>query len=152
MKDRISRLQMFAEILEVVAKRSTCIKPNAAILVKDGRIISMGYNGSPKGAPHCIEVGCLEEDGACIRTIHAEANAIAFAAKYGISTEGATLYVTSSPCYDCAKLIVNSGITEVVYLKEYRRPEGIELLNKSKILTHKLLFGDSDELHKMRSA
>ena len=82
---RISKNQMYAQILRIVAHRSTCNKPNSALIIKDGRIISMGYNGSPKGQPHCIDfnVGCLpSSDGGCIRTIHAEQNAIAFAAKY----------------------------------------------------------------------
>lgn len=140
---RISRNQMFEQILRVVAKRSTCVKPNAALITKDGRIISVGYNGAPKGQPHCIEIGCLEDEhGGCIRTIHAEQNAIAFAARYGINTDGASLYSTSSPCYSCAKLIINSGIKEVVYLDEYRDLTGIILLRKSDIITHQMFTGD----------
>jgi dCMP deaminase len=131
---RISRLKMYSQILRTVAQRSTCSKPNAALLVKESRIISMGYNGSPKDQPHCLEAGCIQgPDGGCIRTIHAEQNAIAFAAKHGISTDGATLYTTSSPCYSCAKLIINSGVIEVIYLDLYRDTEGIDLLTESGI-------------------
>lgn len=141
---RISRNEMYAMILGIVAQRSTCLrsKVGAALIVKDGRIVSMGYAGAPKGAPHCIDVGCeIGPDGGCIRTIHAEANAIAFAARYGISTHMSTLYVTISPCYNCAKLIVNSGIAEVVYLEPYRDKRGVNLLIESKIICHQLQLG-----------
>ncbi len=140
---RISRDQMFAEMVKVVAKRCTCIRPIdiagqvGAILVKEGRVISMGYAGSPKGMPHCTELGCIMEGGACIRTIHAEANSIAFAAKTGTPTNGATMYCTLGPCLSCAKLIINSGIREVVYLNEYRTSEGIELLKTAGIRVRK---------------
>ena len=132
---------MYAQILKIVAQRSTCNKPNSALIIKDGRIISMGYNGSPKGQEHCLDHGCEQgPDGGCIRTIHAEQNAIAFAAKYGISTEGAVLWCTTSPCVPCAKLIINSGIVEVVYLDQYRIQDGFILLRKANIMAHQV-FG-----------
>jgi len=140
---RITREKMFIEIVQTVAKRSTCNRPDeikghvGAILVRDGRIISTGYAGAPKGLPHCLEVGCQMEDGSCIRTIHAEANTIAFAAKYGIKTEGSTLYCTLAPCINCAKLIINSGIREVVYITEYRKSTGVQMLIDSGILVRK---------------
>lgn len=84
------------------------------------------------GLPHCDESNCSPEHP-CTRTVHAEAGAIAFAAKIGISTEGTTLYTTFSPCLDCAKLIINAGIIEVVYLKKYRKTEGIDLLHQTGI-------------------
>lgn len=131
--NRISRLKMFFDLLNVIEKRSTCDRKKvAAIIERDGRIISMGYAGAPAGLPHCIDVGCIiDEHGGCIRTVHAEANAIAFAAKNGISTDGATLYCTMSPCLNCAKLIINSGIKEVVYKEEYRNKDGINLLKEA---------------------
>lgn len=106
------------------------MKPNGAVLVRGNRLISQGYNGAPSGCPHCDDLGECEvgPDGGCIRTIHAEANVVAMAARFGISTEGAILYSTSSPCYDCAKLLINSGIKKVVYLEPYRDPKGRELL------------------------
>ncbi len=140
---RMSRDEMFVEIVKTVAKRCTCIRPIdlagqvGAILVQEGRVISMGYAGSPKGMPHCLDVGCIMQDGACVRTIHAEANAIAFAAKTGTPTNGSTMYCTLGPCLNCAKLIINSGIREVVYINDYRTSEGIELLKIAGIKVRK---------------
>jgi dCMP deaminase len=121
---------MFVEILEAVKKRSTCARSQvSALIVKENRIISMGYGGSPSGLPHCLDVGCLiGSNGGCIRTIHAESNAIAFAARHGIAVEGADIWVSLSPCLDCAKLIINSGIVSVYYLEQYRNRDGVELL------------------------
>ena len=127
---RITRIEMFVAILEIVKKRSTCNRNQvAAIIVKDNRIISMGYGGSPSNTKHCTEVGCLiGPDGGCIRTIHAESNAIAFSARSGISIEGSTMYTSLSPCYNCAKLIINSGISSVIFLEKYRDDSGIKLI------------------------
>ena len=127
---RLTRSEMFVEMLEVVKKRSTCTRAQvAALIVRENRVISTGYGGSPSGLPHCLDVGCLIGDnGGCIRTIHAEANAVAFAAKYGIAIEGADLWCSMSPCLDCAKLIINSGILRVYYLEAYRKHDGVKLL------------------------
>jgi len=127
---RPSKEKTLMEVALSFSRQSTCIKAHVgAVLAKEGRIITTGFNGAPKGLPHCDEVGCdLDNNGACIRTVHAEANVVAFAAKYGIPTAGATLYTTIAPCYACAKLLVNAGVTRVVYLKEYRIKAGLELL------------------------
>jgi len=127
---RISRDEMFLEMAEVLAKRSTCIRSKVgALVVRGGRIISTGYNGPVSGAPLCSEVGgCL--GAGCNRSIHAELNAILFAARAGISVEGCTLYCSLSPCLHCAQAIVNAGITRVVYQEQYRKTEGIEFLMK----------------------
>jgi dCMP deaminase len=139
MMDRITRDQMFKEFLTTLAKRSTCLKSRvAALIVMDGRIISTGYNGSPKSMKHCLEVGCQIKNNACIRTLHAETNAIAFAARYGIKTDGSVMYTSISPCLNCAKIIINSGITEVVFMEEYRKPEGTKLLIEAGIKLRKL--------------
>jgi dCMP deaminase len=129
-KTRLSRAEMFVGILEVVKKRSTCTRAQvSALIVRENRIISMGYGGSPSGLPHCIDVGCkIGENGGCIRTIHAESNAIAFSSRHGISVEGAELWCSLSPCLDCAKLLINSGISSVYFLEKYRKTDGIELL------------------------
>lgn len=129
---RISRPELFMKIAELLADRSTCSRLRVgAVLVKESRIISTGYNGAPQDLPHCDDVGCELEKGtgACIRTVHAEANVIAFAAKSGIATDGATLYTTHAPCYTCAKLLVNAGIKKVIYGKDYRIRKGLELLD-----------------------
>lgn len=138
-RDRITRDQMFREFLITLSKRSTCLRGKVgALIVQDGRIVSTGYNGSPRGMKHCLDIGCQIENGACVRTLHAETNAIAFAARYGIKTDGATLYTSTSPCLNCSKLIINSGITEVVFLQEYRKHEGTDLLIQAGIIVRKL--------------
>lgn len=108
--------EYFLEIAKVVAKRSTCDRAHVgAVIAKNKVILSTGYNGAPRGMPHCDDVGHEIVEGHCIRTAHAEANAIAQAAKNGTPIEGASIYLTISPCYDCFKMMVNSGIKEVVY-------------------------------------
>ena len=107
---------------ELFSLRGTCTRLQVgAVVVKDGRIVSTGYVGSAPGAPHCIDVGCVVVDGHCIATIHAEANAIASAARFGISLQGATIYCTHSPCKTCAKLIASAGIEEFVYAVPYKK-------------------------------
>ena len=130
MISRPSREFIWVQTVQLFATRSTCLKVNGAILVRENKLIAQGYNGSPSGRPHCIDLGECEigPDGGCVRTVHAEANAICHAAKLGISTEGSVLYCTSSPCYTCAKLLISSGVNKVVYLEEYRDPRGMELL------------------------
>lgn len=131
---RPSRDEVLLRTAELWALRSTCNKPNGAVIAKEGKIISVGYNGSPPGHPHCIDEGCLEgQDGGCIRTIHSESNAIAMAAKFGISTSDGTMYCTSSPCPICSKLIIVAGIKFVYFRNLYRDPSGLDLLAKSGI-------------------
>lgn len=110
----------FMNIARQVAMRSTC--PRAAVgavIVKDRRILTTGYNGSPMGLPHCSDVGCLIVDNHCVRTLHAEQNAIIQAALHGVSVNEGTIYVTHQPCLNCAKMIINAGIRRVVYAGEY---------------------------------
>lgn len=119
----------FLEITHTVGKRSNCDRGRtAAIIVKGKQIIATGYVGAPAGLPTCDEVGHLikvvyDESGSkhehCVRTTHAEANAIAQAARYGISTDGATVYCLMEPCLDCTKLLINAGIKRVVCEKRY---------------------------------
>ena len=107
-------------IATMVASRSTCERRRVgAVVVKNKNILSTGYNGSSRGLPHCDEVGHELVAGHCVRTIHAEANALVQAARHGTAVEGATIFLTDSPCYDCFKMIVNSGIQEVVYKDFY---------------------------------
>ena len=134
---RINRSELFMETAKLLALRSTCQRAQVgAVVVKDHRIVSTGYGGSPSGMPHCLDEGCtIGPDGGCISTIHAEANSIAFAARHGIFIDGCTMYVTLSPCLNCSKLIINSGIKAVCYLKEYRDVEPLKLLRKAGIDT-----------------
>ncbi|WP_290902673.1 dCMP deaminase family protein, partial [Ferroglobus sp.] len=114
--------EYFMEIAKVVAKRSTCLRQNVgAVIVKDKRILSTGYNGAPMGLPHCLDIGCLREElnvpsgerHELCRAVHAEQNAIIQAAVHGVSIKGATLYTTHQPCIMCAKMIINAGIVRV---------------------------------------
>lgn len=130
---RPSRAYCFMETAEIWSKRGTCPRGIVGVvLVKDNRIISIGYVGSPPNEGHCYDIGCLirsPEEG-CIRTIHAEINAILFAARQGISTEGTTLYTTLSPCFRCCQVILSARISEVIYLNEYRDTLGLEYLKE----------------------
>ncbi len=103
-----------------VARRSTCDRARVgAVIVKDRRILTTGYNGAPAGLPHCDDVGHLMVAGHCVRTLHAEQNAIIQAALHGVSVAGSTMYVTHQPCLNCAKMIINAGLLRVVFLYGY---------------------------------
>jgi dCMP deaminase len=112
----------------MVSTRSTCLRRQVgAVVVRDKRILSTGYNGAPTGLAHCEQVGCIRERlkvpsgerHEICRAIHAEQNAIIQAATFGVSLAGATIYVTHHPCVLCSKMIINSGIRQVVYLEGY---------------------------------
>ena len=125
----------YLEMAAVWAKNSYCTRRQVgAILVKDRMIISDGYNGTPSG----FENVCEDENGVTKPyVLHAEANAITKVARSGNSSEGATLYITDSPCMECAKLIIQSGITRVVYAREYRIIDGVDLLRRAGIQVDK---------------
>lgn len=137
--ERIDRDTMLMEMTRSVAKRTDCMRAPegvGALLALNGRVISTGYAGAPSGAPGCGEDGShCNADLPCTRTIHAEVNAIVFAARHGIAVEGSTLYCSMSPCTECAKLIINSGVVEVVYDKPYRVDLGLRQLEKHGIKT-----------------
>lgn len=125
MHQRIDWHDYFMRIAEEVATRSTCNRRHVgAVIVRDRTILSTGYNGSLRGALHCDEAGHDMENGHCVRTVHAEANAVAQAAKNGVHLDGAEIYITASPCLTCFKLVANCGIT-TVYYKEFYRDERI---------------------------
>jgi dCMP deaminase len=126
-----------------VAERSTCLRRHTgAVLVKDKRILSTGYNGAPSGLAHCEQAGCLRErfsvpsgsNHELCRGIHAEQNAVVQAARHGIAIDGSTLYSTHQPCVLCAKILVNAGVTEIVYAEPYPDALAEELLDKSGIV------------------
>ena len=119
--NRVSWERYFMNLAFQAATRSTCPRKSVgAVIVRDKTVLSTGYNGSVRGAPHCTEVGCLMENDHCVRTVHAEANALVQAAHNGIRLEGAEIYVTASPCFNCFKLIVNAGIRTICYGEFYR--------------------------------
>jgi dCMP deaminase len=112
----------FLKIAYAVSERSTCDRAFVGcVLVLEKRILTTGFNGSPAGLPHCDDVGHLMVEGHCVRTIHAETNAIIQAALHGVSTKGSTCYVTHFPCINCAKVLINAGITRLVYSVSYRQ-------------------------------
>ena len=128
---RITREDMLFEMARTVANRSTCDRLHVgAVLSRDGRVISLGYNGAPAGVEHCKHPATEALGIGCTLAVHAEANAIAFAAKHGVATAGAELHVTHMPCLKCAQLIINAGIVRVSYIKAYRDPSGIILLKE----------------------
>jgi len=119
--NRVPWDQYFMHIAQVVSSRSTCHRKFVgAVIVRDKTILSTGYNGSIRGMPHCTDVGHMMEDGHCVATIHAEANAILQAAKNGVMIEGATLYVTASPCWSCFKQSANAGVRRICFGEFYR--------------------------------
>ena len=135
--------EYFMRIAVDVSSRSTCDRKHVgALIVRDRNILSTGYNGSVSGLPHCDDVGHIMENGHCIATIHAESNSIIQAAKHGVSINGASIYTTASPCWNCFKLIVNSGMRRILFGEFYRderifevaRQLGIELVDLTGVL------------------
>ncbi len=120
-KPRASWDQYFMKIAQVVSSRSTCQRKYVgAVIVRDRTILSTGYNGSIRGMPHCTDEGHMMEAGHCVATIHAEGNAIIQAAKNGVTIDGADIYVTASPCWNCFKQVANAGIKRICYNEFYR--------------------------------
>ena len=145
--ERPSWDQYFMDIVELVSLRSTCLRRKVgAVLVKDKRILTTGYNGVPTGIRHCSEVGCLRdrmdvpsgERHELCRGLHAEQNAIIQAALHGVSIKEATLYCTNHPCIICAKMIINSGITTVIYRDEYSDDLACQMFREAGIEVRRL--------------
>lgn len=129
MSKRITEIEFFKGVVDLLAKRSTCLKGAVgAIAVREGRIIATGYNGAPSGEPHCEDVGCDIVDNCCVRTVHAETNLISIAARFGISLEGSDIICSKSPCLVCARLLLNSKIRGLTYFKAYKDARGLDLL------------------------
>jgi dCMP deaminase len=113
--------EYFMRIAKEVATRATCDRKHVgAVIVRDKSILATGYNGSIKGLPHCDEDGHMMVDGHCVRTIHAEANAVIQAARNGVRIDQACIYVTASPCWNCFKMIANAGINRIGFGEFYR--------------------------------
>ncbi|MDQ0158686.1 ComE operon protein 2 [Alkalibacillus salilacus] len=144
--ERISWDQYYMSQSHLLALRSTCERlAVGATIVRDKRVIAGGYNGSPSGSVHCIDEGCKLIDGHCVRTIHAEVNAILQCAKFGVATEGAEIYVTHFPCLNCCKTIIQSGIKKIYYAHDYKNhPYAIELLQEAGVEFEKV---ELDYLH-----
>jgi len=108
--------EYFMEVARTVATRATCPRASVgAVVVRDHRILTTGYNGAPRHVAHCTEVGCQIVNDHCVRTTHAEANAVVQGALYGVSLAGATAYSTHQPCLNCSKLLISAGIVKIVF-------------------------------------
>jgi dCMP deaminase len=136
----------FMKMAELVATRSTCLRRQVgAVIVKEKRVLTTGYNGAPRGLKHCEEVGCVRaqnhiESGTrheLCRGVHAEQNAVIQAAYFGVSIKGATIYTTNFPCVLCAKILVNAGIEEVVYKDEYIDELSKKILSETNVRVRK---------------
>jgi len=143
----------FMDITSLVARRSTCLRRSVgAIIVKDKRILSTGYNGAPTGIKHCLETGCLREklkiasgvNHELCRGIHAEQNAIIQAAYHGVSIKGASLFCTNLPCSICAKMIINAGIRSIFYASGYADSMSEEMLKEAGVDVIKIDVGPSE--------
>lgn len=138
--DRPSMDEYFMEMAKLVSKRSTCLRRKVgAVIVKDKRLLSTGYNGSPRGTRHCEELGCIRVQmnipsgtrHELCRGVHAEQNAVTQAAYFGVSVKDATIYTTTFPCSMCAKILINAGIREIVYDEGYVDDLSKDLLEES---------------------
>jgi len=154
-QNRIKRHEYFMGVAVAVAARATCPRRSVgAVLVVDGRIVSSGYNGSPRGLPHCDVHGCEMVNGHCVSAVHAEANCLLQAAEHGASTRGATLYTTASPCRGCMSLIINAGVKCVVYAEPYQSDDhaesnagnwAMEAAEVSGVVLHRVSTGQTKE-------
>lgn len=139
--------EYFLQVADLVAKRATCLRRRVgAVLVKDKKILSTGYNGSPSGLEHCLDIGCIREKlkipsgerHELCRGLHAEQNVLLQAALYGTSTKNSTLYITNQPCVICAKMLINAGIREIVISGGYPDALARKFLKEAKIKIRKL--------------
>ena len=127
-KSRTDWPHYFMNIAREVSTRATCDRKHVgAIIVRDKNILSTGYNGSIRNQPHCDEAGHDMVGGHCVRTVHAEANAILQAARHGVRIDGADIYTTASPCWECFKLIANAGIQRIFYREFYREEKSFRI-------------------------
>ncbi len=112
--------EYFMDVARTVATRATCPRASVgAVLVREHRILTTGYNGAPRHVAHCTEVGCEMVGGHCVRSTHAEANAVVQGALYGVGLEGASAYCTHQPCVHCAKLLISAGVVRIVFAQAY---------------------------------
>lgn len=134
--------EYFMSIVDLVAQRSTCLRRHVgAVIVKDKRILTTGYNGAPSGVAHCQDVGCLRETLSIpagerheiCRGIHAEQNAIIQAATFGVSISGGIIYTTHQPCFICTKMLINAHISKIIYQEPYPDKFAIDMLHEAKI-------------------
>lgn len=146
MDNRIDWDQYFMTQATLLSLRSTCTRLSVgAVIVRDRRVIAGGYNGSVSGDVHCIDEGCYLVEGHCVRTIHAEMNAVLQCAKFGVATDGAEVYVTDFPCLQCTKMLLQSGIIKINYLRNYHNDQyAVELLERKNVEIKQIKFSEDD--------
>lgn len=146
MNNRIDWDQYFMTQATLLSLRSTCTRLSVgAVIVRDRRVIAGGYNGSVSGDVHCIDEGCYLVEGHCVRTIHAEMNAVLQCAKFGVATDGAEVYVTDFPCLQCTKMLLQSGIIKINYLRNYHNDQyAVELLKRKNVEIKQIKFSEDD--------
>lgn len=144
--ERIEWPQYFMMQAVMLASRSTCTRLHVGVVVvKDGRLIASGYNGSVTGTPHCDEVGDYMVDGHCIRAVHAEQNALLQMAKMGIAAQGAEIYVTDFPCVHCTKFLLQAGISKINYLRSYRNDSfAMDLMEQKQVDLQQVTLTETD--------
>ncbi|MBF7128594.1 ComE operon protein 2 [Pediococcus pentosaceus] len=144
MDNRIDWDQYFMTQATLLSLRSTCTRLSVgAVIVRDRRVIAGGYNGSVSGDVHCIDEGCYLVEGHCVRTIHAEMNAVLQCAKFGVATDGAEVYVTDFPCLQCTKMLLQSGIIKINYLRNYHNDQyAVELLKRKNVEIKQIKFSE----------
>jgi dCMP deaminase len=144
--DRPDNDTYFMRMADLVSTRSTCLRRKVgAVIVKEKRVLSTGYNGAPMGMRHCEEVGCVRlaqkiESGTrheLCRGVHAEQNAVVQAAYFGVSIKDGTIYTTNFPCVVCAKILLNAGIKEIVYKEDYIDPLSKEMLSETSMIVRR---------------
>jgi dCMP deaminase len=144
--------QYFLKLAMLASERATCPRMHCGcVLVKDRYVLSTGYNGSLPGLEHCEDVGCLIVDGHCVRTNHAEMNAIAQAARHGVALEGATSYVTNMPCTTCAKALLAAGIGRVVVFSDYQGTLAEKFLSESGVPVDRLPMPETEIVYNLDS-
>ena len=140
--------EYFMEMAHLVSKRSTCVRRRVgAVIVKDKRVLTTGYNGSPKGTRHCEDLGCLRVQmnipsgtrHELCRGVHAEQNAVIQAAYFGISIDGGSIYTTTYPCSMCAKILINAGIREIIYEDSYMDDLSKKLFEETNVIVRKFV-------------
>jgi len=144
-KKRPSWDEYFLKVAMLVSERATCPRMHCGcVIVKDKQILSTGYNGSIPGDEHCEDVGCMIVDNHCVRTIHAEMNALLQCALHGVSTQGATAYITNMPCTNCAKALIAAGIKEIVIFSDYHDTLAEEFFARAKVNIKRLPMPDKE--------
>jgi len=134
MKKRPDWDEYFLKLAMLASERATCPRMHCGcVLVKDKNVIATGYNGSIPGDDHCEDVGCMVVDNHCVRTVHAEMNALIQAAKRGHAVEGATAYITNTPCTTCAKALITAGIKRVVVFSDFHDTLAMQFFAKAKV-------------------